>query len=152
MVILCDSREQTPLKFNHQYITGVKVMKLNVGDYQCQFTDGHIPPISFERKSLNDLAGSLSKGYRRFKKEILRAKENNIQLIIIIEGSLSRIIKGIPQCERCGDDILQQLNTIMERYNIPYVPLNNREELSRYITERFLAIGRERINSKKEKS
>lgn len=148
MKIIIDTREQKPLEFQHHFITEVVRQKLIVGDYMVMFKDGYIPPISYERKSLSDLVGSLSKGYKRFRKEIIRAKENNIQLIIIIEGSLTRIIKGFPESQRCGEEIFQQLNTIKVRYGVPYIPLNNREEISKYIIEHFLAYGRERFNNK----
>ena len=145
MIILQDTREQTPLVFNYEYISEVKKQKLLVGDYMAMFTDGYIPPISIERKSLQDLVGSLSKGYKRFKKEIIRAKENNIQLIILIEASMTKVLKGIEESYRSGDEILQQLHTIAVRYNIPFHCCNNRDESSRWIIERFLALGREYV-------
>lgn len=117
-----------------------------------KFTDGFIPPISIERKSLSDLVGTLSKGYKRFKKEIIRAKENNIQLIILIECSMTKILKGIEESYRSGDEILQQLFTISVRHKIPFHCCNNREESARWITEKFLALGREWVLIKKDKS
>ena len=146
MKIICDTREQLALEFNHPYITEIIRQKLEVGDYNAEYSDGHRPPICFERKNINDLFQTLSSGYSRFKKEILRAKESKVLLIIIIEGSLSRIIKGIDESQRSGDEILQQLFTIMFRYQVPFVCCNNREESSRFITETFLAYGRERID------
>jgi ERCC4-type nuclease len=119
-----------------------------VGDYMVMLKDGYIPPISIERKSLSDLVGSLSKGYKRFRKEIIRAKENNIQLIILIEASMTKVLKGIEESYRSGDEILQQLFTISVRHKVPFHCCNNREEASRWITEMFLAIGREYILNK----
>jgi ERCC4-type nuclease len=145
MIILQDSREQKPLVFNHPYITGVEVMKLDVGDYSCKYTDGYIPPIYFERKSLEDCVGSLSKGYKRFRKEILRAKESNVLLVILIESSITKVLKGIEHSQRSGDEILQQLFTITVKYKVPFFCFNNREEMSRFVTEAYLAIGRDRM-------
>jgi ERCC4-type nuclease len=116
-----------------------------------EFSDSFIPPVSIERKSLNDLVGSLSKGYKRFRKEIIRAKENNIQLIILIEASMTKVLKGIEESYRSGDEILQQLFTIMVRHKVPFHCCNNREESSRWIIEKFLALGREHILQKKDK-
>ncbi len=149
MVILQDSRDKTPLEFYHPYIAEIKVKKLIVGDYMVEFSDGYIPPISIERKSLTDLIGTLSKGYPRFKKEIIRAKENNIQLIILIESSMSKVLKGIEESYRSGDEILQQLFTITVRHKVPFACCNNREESQRWIIEYFLAHGREYIIRKK---
>ena len=149
MVILCDSREQAPLEFNHQYITGVKVMKLNVGDYQCQFSDGYIPPISIERKSLEDAFGTLTQGYPRFRKEIIRARENKIMLVIAIEASITKILKGCEPSIRSGDEILQQLMSINVKYGVPFYCFNNRVEMQRWIIELFLAVGRRYVEKKK---
>lgn len=148
MKILIDTREQKKLEFNHIFISEVKKQKLLVGDYMVEFSDGFIPPISIERKSLGDLVGSLSKGYKRFRKEIIRAKENNIQLVILIEASMTKVLKGIEESYRSGDEVLQQLFTIAVRHKVPFYCCNNREEASRWITEKFLAIGREYILTK----
>jgi ERCC4-type nuclease len=124
---------------------------LEVGDYGCILKDEYEIPVYFERKSISDLFSTLSSGYTRFKKEIIRAKENKLLLVIIIEGSLSKIIKGIDECQRSGDEICQQLFTLLIRYQIPFVCCKDREEMARWITEFYLAYGREYINSKKEK-
>jgi ERCC4-type nuclease len=148
MKIIIDTREQKPLEFNHKYITEIISKKLDVGDYACEYTDGFIPPIYFERKSLEDLVGSLSKGYKRFRKEIIRAKENNVLLVILIEASITKVLKGIEHSQRSGEEILQQLFTITVRHRVPFFCFNNREEMSRFITEAYLAIGRDRMIKK----
>lgn len=149
MRIIIDTREQKYLEFDHPYITATKREKLIVGDYCAEYKDGHTPPICFERKELGDLFQTLSQGYKRFKKEIIRAKENGILLVIIVECSLTRIIKGINESQRSGDEIVQQLFTIMTRYRIPFVCCKDREEMVRYITEFYLAYGREYIDRNK---
>ncbi len=136
------------MEFSHSYITEIKREKLDVGDYGVEFNDGYIPPVFFERKSLEDLVGSLSKGYKRFRKEILRAKESNVLLVILIEGSITKVLKGIEQSQRPGDEILQQLFTITVRHRVPFFCFNNREEMTRFITEAYLAIGRDRLIKK----
>jgi ERCC4-type nuclease len=95
MKIIVDTREQLPLEFQHHYITEVINTKLEVGDYGCQLENGYRIPICFERKSISDLFGTLSAGYKRFKKEILRAKEAKVVLVIIIEGTLLKSSKGL---------------------------------------------------------
>jgi ERCC4-type nuclease len=104
--------------------------------------------VCFERKSIQDLFGTLSAGYKRFKKEIIRAKEAKILLVIIIEGSLSKIIKGVDECQRSGEDVCQQLFTLLVRYQLPFICCKDREEMSRWIVEFYLAYGRERIANK----
>lgn len=150
MKIIIDTREQRPLEFNHAYISETIKRKCEVGDYGCQLEDGHETPIYFERKSIEDLFGTLSAGYKRFKKEILRAKENRYLLILILEGTLSKVIKGVDNSQRSGDEVCQQLFTLLTRYHLPFVCCKDREEMQRWIIEFYLAYGREYVNKKKD--
>ena len=149
MIILVDSREGLPLDFQHEFITGIKVQKLEVGDYCCLYQDGSIPNTIFERKSLGDLFGTMGQGYNRFKKEIIRAKELNIKLILIIEASLTKILKGYEPSQLKGFSVVKKLFTLFIRYNLLPVFCKDREEMSIYITEFYLALGRN-INWKKK--
>lgn len=142
MIILCDSREQAPLEFKHAYIEGVEVGALDVGDYGVKYKDGYVPPIFFERKSIPDLFGTLGGDYKRFKKEVLRSKENHSQLIIIIEGTVTDILKGTKYSTIDGIRILRTLLSIWNRYNIASIYCKNREEASIFITEFYLAHAR----------
>jgi ERCC4-type nuclease len=150
MILIQDSREQTPLSINHRYITETKVQKLLVGDYMVMLNDNHIPPISFERKSQSDAVGTLTQGYSRYRKEIKRAIENKILLVMIIECSLTKFLKGIPQSQRSGEELVQQIFTIALKYRVPFVFCNDRAESSRFILETFLAYGRSYMINKKK--
>ena len=145
MKIVIDTREQLPLEFNHPFITEVECAKLEVGDYSCVFNDGYSPPFRFERKGISDLFGTLSKGYERFKKEINRSIEEKVILIIIIEGSLSKVLQGYDRSKRSGDEIVQQLFTLMLRHRVPHIFCRDRIEMQRFITEFYLACGREHV-------
>jgi len=151
MKILVDNREKAILDFEHPYITSLEHTTLSVGDYGCRYNDNHIPPVFFERKSIPDLFGTLSKGYSRFKREILRSKEQKVLLVIIIEGSLTKILKGYERSQRSGDEIVKQLFTLMVKHHIPFICCSSRDEMSRFITETYLAIGRERIRNMEAK-
>ena len=70
MIVLIDTREQQPLEFDHKFIEGIEMTKLEVGDYAVKFKDGYSPLYFFERKSIGDLFGTMGKGYKRFKREI----------------------------------------------------------------------------------
>jgi len=83
VIILCDTREQNPLEFNHPYVEGTERVALSVGDYCVRFKDFHQPLIFFERKSIPDLFGTMGKDYKRFRKEIQRSKESKSELIIM---------------------------------------------------------------------
>ncbi len=117
-------------------------MALPCGDYCCQYKSGYIAPIIFERKSIGDLFGTLGQGYERFKRELLRAKELDLKLILIIEGTLGKVLKGYEPSEIKGISIVKKLFTLFIRYNLMPVFCKDREECSKYITEFYLALGR----------
>ena len=144
MKIIIDNREQKPLDFK----LGTLRATLNVGDYGAEMENGYVLPIVFERKGISDLFGSLSKGYERFRREILRAKEQDIHLIIIIEGSLRRVLSGCSNSMRTPISIVYQLFTIKVRYGVDIVFCNTREEIQEYITHYFLAEEREHNDTK----
>jgi ERCC4-type nuclease len=144
MIILIDSREQLPLEFAHPYVDGVEKSTLSVGDYAVKYKDGHVPGIVFERKSIPDLFGSLSKGYKRFRRELMKAKESNKELIIIIEGTTQDIIKGTPYSQVQGIQVLRTLLSLYDRYQISHVFFRDRKEMALYVAEMFCAHGRTR--------
>jgi hypothetical protein len=85
--IYVDTREQNPLSFeNSEY------MKLDFGDYT---TGGEEYTYTYvDRKSENDLKGTLSKGLERFKRELERAREFDSYLYIVVETSISKLKKN----------------------------------------------------------
>jgi len=139
MTILVDTREQKQLDFKHKFIKGIKTTCLNVGDYCASFSSIYDCPVVFERKSIADLYGTLSQGYERFKRELERAKENDIKLIIIVEGNLHRVLHGTPYSQRTPESIVYQLFTLRARYNIETVFCKDREEMAEYITQYYIA-------------
>lgn len=145
MKILIDTREQKPLVFNHKFITSVEVKGLNVGDYGAMSSE-FLHPVVFERKSINDLYGTLSQGYERFKKEIERAKEQNTKIIIIVEGSLKRILMGTAFSKRTPESIIYQLFTIRVRYDVETVFCSDRLEMSEFITQFYIAHHKEYLD------
>jgi len=115
---------------------------LPVGDYGCLYSDGFAPPVAFERKSIVDLFSTLTSGHDRFKREIAKAKELNIKLILIVEGSLGKILKGSPYSTIEGIKIFRILLSLWIKYDLSFILCKDREECSQFITEYFLAIGR----------
>lgn len=150
MTILVDSREQLPLIFTHEYVTETIIMPLPCGDYSCQYKQGWQCPVVFERKTISDLFGTLGKDYERFKREIEKAKELGIQMIIIIEGTLGEVLWGTPHSMRDGISVVRQLFTLWIKYNILPVFCKNRSEMAEYITHYFMAIGRKAMRDLKE--
>lgn len=133
MKILIDTREQRPLEFAWPT---AKVC-LPFGDYGCELEDESMVPVIFERKSIADLFGSLSKGYERFRNMLRKAEADKVKIIIIVEGSLSKVLKGYSRSQRSGVSIVKQLYTIRAIYGIEIVFCQNRDEMVLYIEKLF---------------
>ncbi len=85
----------------------------------------------------------MGKGYKRFKKAIVRAKEGEATLFIIVEGSLTRVLAGYPRSQIKGSSMLLKLFTLWLKHGVQTIFCKNREEMSRYIVEFYVACGRE---------
>lgn len=142
MKIIIDTREKNQLEFPFEFVTETINQKLPVGDYHVEFKDNYKPPLMFERKSLPDLYGTLGKGYKRFKKEIQKSKELDIKLILIIEGSLTKVSKGLARSDMKGETIVKRLFTLWVKHNLIVVFCKDRTEMARFIYETYCAIGR----------
>lgn len=134
--IYIDTREKKPLSFTADYIDSVFKTTLSYGDYACKFNNERVPVV-FERKSLVDLCGTLGKDFNRFKKEIIRASEDKIILVVIIEVDLLKIISGYKRSKMSGIGMVRTLFTLMVKYKIPFVTCKNRSEMEVYISEFF---------------
>lgn len=141
MIILCDTREQLPLNFPFQEVEEIRRTKLEVGDYSAIFGEYQVP-VCFERKSIGDVFGTLTSGYERFKEEILRAKANNITLILIIEGSMSKVLGGFKHSGVKGISIIKTIFTLWIRYEIHPIFCKDRDEMAAYIFHYFYAMKR----------
>lgn len=150
MEILIDTREQLPLTFNHPFVEKITVQKIDCGDYCVRFHNGYIPTVRFERKSIGDCYGTMSQGYERFKREIQRAKDFEVKIIILIEGTLTKVLKGYEHSKREPDSIVKQLFTLWEKYDVMPVFCKDRDEMSRYIIEFYSAIGRKALQDLKK--
>ena len=147
MIIIQDSREKKPLKFTHSWVEAVKVRKLDVGDYKCVYRNNETCNIIFERKTRYDLFGTLTSGYPRFRKEILRAQDNGILLWIIIENSFTSIMNC--RCYKgekiTGSQIMKTLLTLYWKYGVMHTFCKSREEMSKFIETVFIWYGTNKI-------
>jgi len=80
--ILIDTREQTPLAFDRRFPT--ERATLPVGDYGVRgFSDWSNPAFVIERKTLDDLCGSLGTGRERFLREVERMRQFRFRALVI---------------------------------------------------------------------
>lgn len=139
--LVCDNREQRPLVFPSH----ISVIKDTVkyGDYILKDS----PTISIERKSLLDIAGTLSTGFDRFKREIARAKKNKGYIVIVVEDTFNnfRSIEYLPQARHIKstyNHLSKRARELYEEFeNFQLCFVSGRKEAAR-ITEFVLKVGK----------
>ena len=129
MKIIIDSREK---KYDHvkkwfsENGIDFEVKKLDVGDYQIK---GH-PKISVDRKqNLEELSRNLMnrKDHSRFWKEVRRANENGVKLVVLTEHS--RYIKSIEDVSKwssqysgvSGRRLMDEIYRVHISYGVEFV-------------------------------
>lgn len=91
IVTVQDTREQRPLEIKGY---AVEVAGLPVGDYGVKgFSDWNNPAFICERKSVGDLVGSLTRGRRRFTREVEGLRRLRFASILI-EGMREQVELG----------------------------------------------------------
>ena len=145
MVIQVDSREKAALIFGCDW----ERKGLKVGDYCARFSPSYQYPLVFERKSINDLFGSLTQSYDRFRRMLLRAEKLGIRVVIAIEGSREKVLKGCSHSARDPESILVQLETIKRKYNVEYIFFPSRISMAHHIADYYRAKYEEWLEAKK---
>jgi ERCC4-type nuclease len=127
-----DTREKLPM------FKQAIVRKMDTGDYTTEKLEGifHI-----ERKSGEDLYGTIIQGHERFKREILRAAEAGTKLVVYVECSredfiMKRFKQGYKRKMKPG--ILSKIiDTMSERYDLQFEWCHGRENMRLRMKERF---------------
>ncbi len=110
--IIVDTREQIPLAFTLPTETGT----LKTGDYSIKGLEDF---IAIERKSPNDLVGSLKGGQRkRFERELSRGRELDY-FALVIECDLSSLSNGEYRSQMKPKAVIQSLMAFSVRYRLP---------------------------------
>lgn len=111
------------------------VSKLYVGDYQSLDN----PRLVIDRKKdLQEICGNVTQQHERFQRELLRAQEAEIQLIILIEhGDDIQSMEDVyfwdnPRLSKSpkattGKSLYRSLCTIRDRYNVRFEFCTKRE-------------------------
>ena len=141
-----------PLKFKSAYITKVERETMNVGDYCAEFTDGYRPPIVFDRKGFSDLWGTMATkdGHRRIKASVRRAQEQNLTMFIIVEGTFSKVLSGFERSKFKGISMIRLLMSFWIRHGCQTIFCKDRTEMAKYITNFYVALGKEHVRKLKE--
>ena len=135
LTILIDSREQAAYSF-----PGYKsvIRGLPIGDYSLLHCENE---ISIERKSIDDLMGSLTKGRERFEKE-LKKGEYLRYFALVIEASLTGIVNGRYTSEMIPKSAVQSLLAWSVKYRLPIFFCESREYAERITLSLLLKYGR----------
>jgi hypothetical protein len=138
--IMIDSREQLPLEFNNRTL----VTNLPFADYALN--DMEMSKHGFiERKSVNDLYGTMIASYMRFQKELNRARNAGAYIVVIVEGSFAEV-SNYPQSSKhiriAPEVIWHRVRTlIQDNDHIQFLFVNNRDDSSKAIKRIFTSMG-----------
>lgn len=128
--IIVDTREQRPLEFvGHEIIN----KKLDEGDYNVEELKNY---IVIERKSLPDLYGSIVKGHRRFRDELLRSRIQNKTFYLFLEGTLEEFYSFSWSARKIAisDSVLKKIvETTVQKYGVIVVECESRERMAALI-------------------
>jgi len=94
---------------------------------------------------MGDLYGTMGKGYKRFKKEIVRSQDAGATMFIIVEGTLTDVGKGFKHSRMYGRSMKYKLFTLWVKHGIQTIFVKDRKEMSEYITQFYIACGKEHI-------
>lgn len=119
-VVLVDTREQRPFSFARfpNWIAGERQATLPTGDYSVE---GMEALVALERKSLNDLVGSLMNGRQRFLRECERLTEFRWRAILV-EATYEEVKSPYPEfTEAHPNGISGSLDALEVKFGIPVI-------------------------------
>lgn len=128
--VVIDTREQTPLVFEHLPTTRGT---LETGDYSIAGLE-HL--VAVERKSLDDLLACCGHGRDRFKRELQRLKAYRYRMLIV-EASAADLESGQWRSQLKPQHVLGSLASWTATYSLP-VWLAGTHKAAGEFTERFL--------------
>lgn len=136
--IIRDTREQKGKGWNFNRSSnclGQKIQKLDVGDYTVE---GLEEVLMIERKTIGDLWGTLGnqKNYKRFLKEIDRAKDHKLKFLVI-EGDLGDVNRGYRYSQVPADNIHAKLVSLQVKHNV-HVIFAGRKDVARAYVRRLM--------------
>lgn len=134
LTILEDSREQSPLDFSG--FRGVATIRqgLKTADYSIQ---GYESYLVFERKSVQDLVGTLVRGHERFLRELDRMR-NFEEKYILIEHTPTILFNYCLKhgWQRKFDMIIQSLLAYANHYQVHVHFCKDRADMADYIVRK----------------
>lgn len=141
--ILTDSREQLPLYFRNS-----EKLKLDIGDYAVGREDFDYTFV--DRKSFQDFCGTMvGDNYERFRREILRCKNQDSYLWVVVEADIRDAAKlnSLSPHKNNLKFVFHQMTTLMHEFpqNLQFVWSGGREQ-SQDLIPRLLCLGKKLWN------
>lgn len=148
IVITTDTREQLFLDFTK--FRGVSSVRgtLKTGDYSIQ---GYEDQITFERKSVQDLVGTLTSGHSRFLREMERMRSFKAKYILI-EHTPDILYNYCAKhgWQRKFNTIIQSLLAYACHYQVRVRFCKDREDMAEYIVKKAREFLKEQGEQKNE--
>jgi DNA excision repair protein ERCC-4 len=137
-VVICDTREKLPLPVNR-----LRVIRdtLPTGDYSYGSAE---ESFCVERKSLDDLAQSLTRDRERFCRELQRLKAYEFRRVVVI-GTRKDIVEHRYRSEASPKAMLNSIDAFELRYGVPVVYFATAEEAANQLERWVLWHAREAI-------
>jgi DNA excision repair protein ERCC-4 len=112
--IIIDTREQDPLVFQNM---PSEVGTLTSGDYSLAGLEHH---FAVERKSIDDLVGSVSRQRERFEREMCRLRGCEFRRLLVV-GTRKDIENGAYHSKMQPKAVLASLDALEIRFSVPVV-------------------------------
>ena len=94
-----------------------------------------------ERKSPQDLYQTILQDHARFRRQITRAEEHGIQMVVYVESPIAAFLaKDFPggAARKCSGDTLRKIiYTISTRYNLEFNWARDRDHMKQLMLSRF---------------
>ncbi len=129
IVLVVDTREQRPYAF----VTPCEVGTLQAGDYSVK---GYEARVAVERKSMEDLLGTMTVGRERFTRELERAAGMGF-FAVVVEGTWGDLAAGRYRSKMSPASATGTVLSWTVRYRVPFLFVGTRDEGAR-VTERLL--------------
>lgn len=129
-VILVDTREQRPFSFARfpNWIAGERTATLPVGDYSIE---GMEDILALERKSLEDLVGTLMHSRERFFTMCEKMTEYRYRAIVI-EGTYEDVKSPYPSnfCTAHPNGVAGSIDAVEAKFGIPVIYTSRHKDLA----------------------
>jgi hypothetical protein len=142
--VIIDSREQCPLIFKD---LKTKILGLKYGDYKLD-KEKQDDDLIIERKSAKDFLSSFTEGIERFKRELVRSKEDKSYMVVLVEENLSNLLDFRNKCDGISpntkitpDYVFRNVRDLLsEEKSIQFLFVSGREEAAR-VAKNLLVAG-----------